>query len=77
MNASMAFCNKTRASRVKPLGRKWPELVAPQRLRILHRQQSFYDWFLSPEILVVGYDLFFEFREWATDCYMAPSGGEH
>ena len=32
---------------------------------------------LSPEILVVVYDLFFEFREWATDRYMAPSGGEH
>jgi len=26
---------------------------------------------------VVVYDLFFEFREWATDRYMAPPGGEH
>ncbi|CAH2404479.1 hypothetical protein MES4922_360120 [Mesorhizobium ventifaucium] len=51
--------------------------MAPQRLRTLHRRQSLIDGFLSPEILVVVYDLFFEFREWATDCYMAPSGGEH
>src|SRR4051794_19461539 len=34
-------------------------------------------WVLSPEILVVVCDLFFEFREWASDCYVAPSGGEH